>query len=148
MAKFTPQDTKQLDEGGGYDLLPVGDYDFEVTKAEDGLSKSGNEQIKLTLAVYQGDRKYTVWDYLTFTEKSQWKAYSFCKATELVEEFKAGELSAFHCGGRIGELKIGIQKAQDEHPEKNTVKSYIPKEEAARAIPGAKPTAPDDDIPF
>ncbi len=53
MATFKPIDEDKLNQGGGFTVLPPGQYDFEVTKAEDTKSKtSGNDMIKLTLAVF------------------------------------------------------------------------------------------------
>jgi len=46
-------------------LLHEGTYQFVVTKAEDAMSKSNNEMIKLTLKIMdKAGREHTVYDYL------------------------------------------------------------------------------------
>lgn len=162
MAKYTPLNREELEAGNDFEPLAPGKYDFQVNKATEKTSSSGNDMIELILDVFSGDRTYKVWDYLTFTPKSQYKPYNFCKATGLVEDFETGELTAFQCEGCTGEVSIAIQKAASkdgkDYPEKNIVKFYLepvqPESSKAKASPksATKPGHMDDDnlpeIPF
>ena len=130
MAKYTPLNREELEAKNDFEPLAPGRYDFQVHKATEKTSSSGNDMIELILDVYAGDRTYKVWDYLTFTVKSQYKPWNFCKAVGLEKDFETGELTAFQCEGRSGEVNIAIQKAGvgkdgKDHPEKNIVRAYI-----------------------
>ena len=118
----------------------AGTYDFEIHDASEEISKaSGNEQIKLTVWVYdaQGDRK-TVFDYLGATEKVQWKTRQFATSVGLVAQYESGELDVNDIVERTGKLKLGVQKSP-EYGDQNKVIAYLEAEAApARA---ARPAA-------
>jgi hypothetical protein len=58
--------------------LPPGEYPFRVLDAAAKRSKSGNEMIELKLAVGRdADNEVTLFDYLVFDGKSEWKVDAF-----------------------------------------------------------------------
>jgi Protein of unknown function (DUF669) len=66
--------------------FPDGEYQFEVTNAEEKTSNtSGNDMIELTLKIKDGP---TVYDYLVNVEESLWKLDNFRASTG--EEVKPG----------------------------------------------------------
>lgn len=161
--------TKEQANAGGFEPWPVGDYDFEVHDAADDVSDAGNEQIKLTLYVFNEEgRKRTVFDYLPSSEKSQWKVRHFAEAVGLIRSYEAGELDVNDIVEKTGKLKLGFKKATAQYPANNQVADYIPRgDEAERATrpaparpaPAARPAAArqatsranddlSDDIPF
>jgi hypothetical protein len=171
-----PMTKEEADKGGGFVPWVAGEYDFEVSEAEDGQSQSsGRDQIKLVLWVFndEGGRR-TVFDYLGSDEKSQWKVRHFCAAVGLIEKYESGDLEAWDCQGRTGRLALGVRAARGEYQAQNTVRDYIEADAPARASPrpaatakqaAARPTAggstgssvrkpvpagnvEDDDIPF
>lgn len=79
--------------------VPAGVYGLGLVKAEVGLSKAGNDQIKLTLKVLTTESGKevvdgpTVFDYLSFDEKSSWKVDVFLKAIK--RQPKKGEVLTF-----------------------------------------------------
>lgn len=110
-------------------LLPEGTYQFVVTKAEDAMSKSNNEMIKLTLKIMdKSGREHTVYDYLL--EAMEFKLKHFCDATGLEKEYQSDMLLAKHCEGKSGMVDIIVQKGQPNpaggnYADKNSVKDYI-----------------------
>ena len=125
-------------------LLPDGEYDFEVIAAKDKLSKSGNTMIELQLKVWDNaGREHIIFDYLLLS--LMYKVKHFCDAVGLIESYKAGLIKDHECVAKIGKAKIIIQKGKDGYPDKNSVKDYL-------ASKNEEPKKTDnfvsDDIPF
>ena len=148
--KFTAQSEKEIAEAG---MLPEGQYPFEISQAEEKLSKAGNEMIVLTVRVYKPDGTFNlVTDYLM--ESMAYKLRHCAEACGLVERYESGELDETLFVGKTGTLKLGIQKDKTgQYADRNSVKDYI--------VDGEKVSIPksplqevldeddtDDDIPF
>lgn len=119
--QFTPKTEKQLSEER---MLPAGVYDFEVMKAENKISKSGNEMIKITLRVFAPDGStLLVDDYLM--EAMQFKLLHFCECAGLMSKYEAGTLEAFDCEGVAGKVNLKQDPAKDNFQAKNSVKDYV-----------------------
>lgn len=137
------------------DLIPAGIYTFEVMEAIDGVSKAGNDQIKLKLRIFMPDgRERVLFDYLT--PKMEFKIAQFCDMAGIYDKYAAGEFYADDCWGKSGECKIVIQKDKDgNYPDKSAVSSYILSDKALaakqeRKIAEVKQGAEfeDSEIPF
>ena len=90
--RVTPISAKEADAQGS-SILPPGDYDFKVYEASDDVSSSGNEQIKLTLHVFNPAGAHrTVFDYLVNTQKAAWKLRHFAEATGLASQYEVWEM--------------------------------------------------------
>jgi len=132
--RFTPKSEDELNP-----LIPPGDYDGAVLKAEEKLSKAGNEMIALTLRIYLADGNTAlVNDWLM--EKVQYKLLNFCNATGLRPVYDSGELQADHCIGKSVKVKLTI-KMDEIHGDQNSVKDYVC-EKAKPAASGVSPGAP------
>lgn len=132
---FTPKTEEELNKSV---LLQKGEYDFEVMKAEEALSKSGNDMIKLTLKVYgpNGETAH-VYDYLLVA--MEFKLKHFCDSVGLVAEYESGQLTADMCGGRAGRCKLAVETdASGKYDDKNVVKDYV----------ASFGPVPADDTPF
>ena len=150
--RIVPKSQEEIDLEG---LLEKGVYDFEVLKAEDKLSKKGNEMIHIKLKVFHGEGFQFVDDYLM--EAMSYKLRHFCDETGLIDRYESGELNAADCIGRTGKVKIDIEPA-GEFPAKNIVKDYGEKKKADPSAKGPLMNSPpknkvenddpDQDIPF
>lgn len=127
--RITPKSQEEIDLEG---LLEKGVYDFEILKAEDKLSKKGNEMIHVKLKVFSGDGYQLVDDYLM--EAMSYKLRHFCEEAKLLDKYESGELVASDCVGRCGKVKLDIEPGGD-FPAKNVVKDYGEKK---KADPSAK----------
>lgn len=146
---FTPMSEKELAEAN---LLPAGEYDFEVFEAVDTISRAGNEMIALKLWVFNANgRKFTVRDWLVANNVE--KIASFCRAVGLDNEYHAGTVAAEDMQGRTGRAKIKVNPA-GQYPASNGVSFYVkPKAGGATAPAPALARKPalagiDDEIPF
>lgn len=143
--RFSPKTDKELAESN---LLPKGEYDYEVIGAEDTTSQSsGAEMIKLKLRIYHGEAERTLFDYLM--EAMAGKLKHFCDQNGLQQAYQDGTLSAADCVGKCGKADIGIEKDKTgKYPDKNNVRDY-PIAKTARAASGAGFVAEltDDDVP-
>ena len=98
--------------------VPAGNYDFQVVSAEEATSQSGNEMIKLTLAVFVPGRQepVTVYDYLVATEKALFKIEQFAVGVGHPEWFQVngtqaqGSLTAQMCFQMRGKAKFICDK--------------------------------------
>ncbi len=139
---FTPKSDKEISEEN---LLPKGDYDYEVLEAIDSKSKSGNEMITLKLRFFHGESGTRVFkDYLL--EQMAGKLKHFCVSHGMQEHYDKGSLKAEHCMGLAGRATVGIKKDKTgQYPDANTVFDYVVAKAAAVTAP---PSAADDDCPF
>lgn len=123
-----------------------GDYEFLVESAEDKISKSGNEMIKVLLRIYgkEGQSK-EITDYLL--PQMAFKLKHFCKATGLLDKYNNDDLNASDCISRKGFLQLGIEEERPNenggfYPKKNFVKDYL----CEIMVPASD--MPNDDVPF
>lgn len=143
MPQFTPKDPRQIAADG---LLPKGDYDFTVRKADPAISKAGNEMLKLTLTIFCGERTTTIFDYLVFSDGGMSKLFGFCQATGLEEKYHKGEISAHDCEGRSGKCYVKTDDKDADFEPKNAIARYC-KPKSSPTTPEAAPLH-DEDVPF
>ena len=118
--QFTPKSEKEIQAAN---LLPAGEYDFTVVRAEDTKSKAGNDMIKVTIGVYQQNGTQRLMDdYLL--ESVPHKLRHFAETIGLLAQYEMGQLGADELEGRAGRVKIRI-KEQTDYPSKNEVKDYV-----------------------
>lgn len=145
--KLTPLSDQELE---AMNLIPKGDYQFEVVSAEDTTSKSGNDMIKLQLKVWDHEgRENTIYDYLL--EAMPKKLKHFAKHLGLIAKYEAGELLADDCIGKCGTLHLVIQEDKSgKYAPKNSVGDYIQKKEfvSSKSQPVTEEDLFNDEIPF
>jgi hypothetical protein len=154
--KVTPKSDKQLKEAM---LMPIGEYDFQVTEAEEKDSSKGNPMIALKLDVFMEDGKVRFQrDWLmTSSPSMEYKFRPFCEAVGILDLYESGNVDAQALIGRGGRVSIGQQDDKKYGPQ-NTVKDYVvpeagekpaatPKRQPAGVI-GSSSLADDDSIPF
>lgn len=129
-------------------LLKDGDTcDFEVVNAEDKVSKSGNQMIKLTLKAWDSDGKQaTLFYYMIFA----WHIKQFCDATSQLDKFESGKFEASDAMGKCGKFINRIEKdATGQYADKNSVKKFVKaNSEGAKAQSKSDDFIDDADIPF
>lgn len=141
-----------LDQAKAGDLIPPGNYQFEVMEAKESISKAGNDMIELKLKVFMPDgRERILFDYLM--EKLEYKLAHFFECVGLFDKYSAGDVSADDCWGKSGELKVHIQKDKNgQYPDKSAVADYLltPAQSAAKVERkvAAKDEFINDEIPF
>ncbi len=145
-----------------YQLLPDGEYDGVIEKAEARVSGSGNPMIDTTITVYdkQG-RTHSIRDFLVFTPNMQWKAIHCAKSCGLEKEYEEKKfcpeimvkknvrvLLGSQTGKVIPTEKLNGKAPGALYPDKNVIEDYL----ARNGETVNKVTAQDDfisdDIPF
>lgn len=143
--KFSPKTDQQIAEESEFTPWKDGVYDFEITAAEDRLSKAGNEMIALTIKVYDvSGASRTVFDYLL--ESVAYKLRNAASACGVLHLYDGGSLDASDFEGRTGKLKLGTQPAKDIYAAKNIVKDYVIEKPKGKVT--SAPGDLDDEIPF
>lgn len=153
--RFEPKTEKEIAEGN---LLPLGNYDFEVAGAEEKTSKSGNDMIELKVRVYDNEGQgRTIFDYLVDTDGAAYKLRHFAYSVGRGPDYEKGELRADALPGLTGKAKVFVKKDKSgQYPDKNAIADYLPPGTAlgngAQAPltrdPRPEPPAYDPDVPF
>lgn len=108
-------------EGGAFQLIPDGDYYFEVVDAKDKQSSNKNDMIELKCKI---DGRY-VWDNLVFTEKAYWKINQFLASVGLHPgDGQEIMLDASECIGQKGRMTVGHEQGQNGK-DRNVVVAYL-----------------------
>lgn len=142
--RFTPQTEKELFQSL---VLPKGIYNYEVVSAEDALSKSGNEMIKLGLKVWDNQGKvHIIYDYLL--EAMPFKLRHFAEYAGIIDKYNLGNFEAADCLHRGGQLELVVQEAKENFPMKNSVKDYVKTDKSVKVAPEINTAEFDDQIPF
>lgn len=145
--KFSAKD----DNNVSYELLPEGDYEFEVEESTLQTAKKGGYQWKVTLRIDpEGKPSRKVWEYFPETEKMEWKFSAFLKCIGLIPVDSEAEFDTElmkDSVGEIGKCRLGIQASDGTYPAKNTVKSFLrPEKTELKEDPKIKINP--DDLPF
>lgn len=126
--RFQPKTEKQIAEEN---LRPAGIYSFEIADAKDKVSKTGNDMIELGIRLFdnEGNPCGYITDYLL--EKLAYKLRHASVACGLLDKYELGTLTADNFTGKMGELKLIIQKDKSgQYPDKNSVADYVTKKES------------------
>lgn len=146
---FTPLSDEELDMAN---LLPEGEYDFQVSKSARRTSKQGNAMAELQIKTWDRFGKICmIFDYLVFSTVNMniRKISHFCKSVGLHAKYKEGNLPE-ELDGYSGKCLVGIQDQQSNpnggfYPKKNVVLDYI---EQNPSIENKKVEEFSDEIPF
>lgn len=145
--RTTPKTQEQLDQER---MLPAGEYDFTIDKAEDKISRSQNEMIELSLTIFTGNGERRMKDWVM--DKVAHKLRHFAYAVGVGPMYEAGALVAQELVGRSGKVILKQGKAQGDFPARNEVADYVPLKDAkptpapTRVVPVSAPS--DNDPPF
>ena len=139
--RVTPIDDKTAD-ASGFQPWPAGEYGFEVKDCVEAVSASGNEMIKLTLAIFNPDgASRTVFDYLLSSDKGQWKVRHFMQSVGLLPSYEAGIIDTTEIFERSGRCKVTIRPARDNYAAQNQVLDYLGEPERQTALPVTRQAA-------
>lgn len=120
--KYVPREEKEIRSSL---VIPPGEYDFEVVRAAEKVSKSGNDMIELDLKVFHDAGESYVRDWLVpGSDLGDLKLNRFAFATGLEDIFFNGGLSEAACLGACGKARITISSSE-EYGDQNSVKGYV-----------------------
>lgn len=118
--KITPKTEEEIKSAF---CLPEGEYPFEISAAEDTVSKSGNDMIKMTVRVFKADGNFNlVTDYLLAS--MEYKLRHACEACGVLDKYETGVLNGADFIGKEGVLKLSIRKS-DQYGDQNQIKDYV-----------------------
>lgn len=135
--------------------LSEGCATFCVTSAEEAVSSTGNDMIKLKIVVEdENGASGTVFDHLVSTPKTQWKIKQFLCGIGQEDHYKRGELLASFCDGAVGKCRIKkkadskwFEIAEYINPE-NQEQDDKGEKEAKKTQGNSFGNDPDNDLPF
>lgn len=134
--QFTPKSRDELRP-----TLPDGEYSATVIKAEDTVSKRGNDMIALTLRIYGDTGNVLANDWLIPNAAGMWKVFNFCEAANKMDRYNDGDLTANDCLNAevIVKVKTEAQEGFDPQPR---IKDYLKERTAQNGKPKYE-TAPE-----
>lgn len=148
---FTPLSEQELQIAS---LMPEGIYDYQVVKAEDKISKAGNEYTSINLMVWDEQGK----EHIIYTNMALIKLLKhFCDVNNMEEQYKSGNIIAASFEGKNGgKVQLGIEGEKPKegggnYKAKNIVLDYIAPsaDSTMKPLPAAKKDDfLNDDIPF
>ena len=153
--RFTPLTEEELQMQA---LVPEGVYSYQVLKAEEKISKAGNDYISLTLRIWDNEgREHSVFTNLALVKLLK----HFCDVNGMQSTYQSGNVNADNCNGLSGgRVMLGVEEAKPKpdggmYNAKNIVKDYIVAPQgsmsapaAMRPLPDAKDAFYDDSVPF
>ena len=135
--QFTPKTKKEIDSLG---LMPEGVYPFTIAKAENKVSKKGNEMISLTLNVIDSHSKsWVIYDYLL--ELIAEKLYNAAHVCGLKDKYVAGALDASDFENCQGMVKVAIER-DNRDKNRNVIRDYV------FPVGSENPKDLNDEVPF
>ncbi len=149
--RFNPMTEEELQVAS---LLPEGIYVYKVIESEDRVSQAGNDYVKITLRVWDGEGK----EHKVFTNMALTKLLKhFCDVNGMENEYSSGDIAAISfmnkSGGMVS-LKIEDAKPDGKggmYKAKNIVHDYISESKPSSLMPlSASKTEEfiDSEIPF
>jgi hypothetical protein len=150
---FTPLSDAEID---AINLLPDGDYDFEVIKSTPKISSNKNPMAELQLKFFDGNGKsYIVFDRLIFSTVplNIRKVKHFCDSVGLREEYDRGSIRE-DLKGFLGKASIATEDKKPDgkggmYPRKNIVVDYVVSDKKSMPKLEEKEVEfKDDDLPF
>lgn len=164
---FTPKTEEQVQKDfeeakSRFAPWPAGRYRFEITNAEDDVTKKPDKEgktypmIVLTMNVYNNSGEVKIQKDWLLASMS-YKLRHCAVACGLIDHYNAGKLPAYLFGNCKGELDLVIQKGKQKkdqqgnlipgefYGDSNAVSDYV-----INSVPAAPSPEPelDDEIPF
>ncbi len=132
-------DPNQAEEGGGFALLPVGNYTVKVIETEERNSKAGNAMVELVLEVQNTEHyKARLWDYLVeghpFTHTKTAQVLTSCGLSQVAQSINADTFL-----GKIGVVHVKHDEHQGETRSK--VSYWVTDHNAQQAAAAPAPAA-------
>lgn len=155
--KVAPVDEKEYSMRN---VWPKGVYPCTVAKCEEGASKkSGDPFFKCEVQIFNDAGNYrTVTSYIMGAGKAAWQLRSAAEAFNVLEKYRAGELTTHDIEGKNAYAKVGVEEDESgQYGPKNIIREFTAKPPKSKATDGA--SAPsghpvndepplDDSIPF
>lgn len=149
-------------EAGGFDALPVGEYEaivsaVEVTQTKGGEGKEKKPMLKATLTiredVEQAGKKRKLFDNMVWQDSLMWKFQQVAKAVQIPEGEDIETLEDFANAIAYKAVRIRVGQRTYNGEVQNDIKGWgEPKFEGGGAVgnPNAGGTidVSDDDLPF
>jgi hypothetical protein len=131
-----------------FKVPPVADYDCQITKAEEGISKAGAKMIKLTVKLQHPEYHNELWDFIVDGPYAQQKMYEVLSACGVEPQIGQAVNSSIFIG-KIAKIRI---KHEDYNGEPQARVAYWRRGKAtAQATVEAPKTSKHDvneEIPF
>lgn len=110
-------------ERGSFDPFPPGEYDYEISSAEDTQSKAGNDMIHITLFIFNSEgHKRIVHDYLL--DSAAWKIKQLAASCGMLAKFESGEIEAYELEGKTGRCRLRVESSE-QYGSQNKIHAYI-----------------------
>lgn len=126
-------------------LIPEGQYDATILKAEDAVSKKGNEMLVVVVHIWGPDGNHVeVTDYLVDTPQMQFKIRHLCESTHV--DYATPVLLPEHFTGKP--VRVNVGRKVDSYGAKNVIYDYLPRGGEGPVVQMMPAQESDPDLPF
>ena len=107
--------------------LSEGPANFEVSSAQEKVSKSGNAMMELKLRVWDiNGVEGIIYDYLVDIEQMAYKIKHFWESVEFMSVYESGNFSSDDCIGKAGKCELKWKKSKNtQYPDRMVIADYI-----------------------
>jgi hypothetical protein len=131
-------------------ILEEGIYPFTVKSALEGISKSGNNMVTLTLEIWNHEGKsFIVKDFLVAVESMCYKIRNFWKSVGKPERYETGNIFIDEFINQSGLVKTRLEKEMNGDRRFVRVADYMqPIDKIEENLNDSENFLSDDDLPF
>lgn len=120
MITFQPKTDKELEER---QLLPRGEYAFEIIEATETTSLAGNAMIEMRVRVTKNGLARILPDYVLPLRPAKFR--NCCIACGVEEKYLSGSVTDDDLLGKRGKARVGVERAKRGFGPKNVIVDYL-----------------------
>lgn len=146
-------DDEIVDEGGNYELLPEGDYDFTVAKVERARSQDNTKKgglpacnmAKVTFTVWGPDSSRDITENFVLHSKMEWKLSQLFLSVGMKKHGEPLRMNWTGIVGKTGKCQVKIKtfkKKDNSEGTSNEIKKYYAYDEEVTTVSAQPNTAP------
>jgi hypothetical protein len=120
MLTFQPKSDKEIDER---QLLPRGEYAFEIIEATEATSQAGNPMIEMRVRIIKNGFDRILPDYVLPLRPAKWR--NVCIACGVHDKYLAGSVTDDDLLGKRGKARVGVERAKRGFPARNVIVDYL-----------------------
>jgi len=118
--QFQPRTEQEIEER---QLLPRGDYAFEIIEATETTSLAGNAMIELRVRITKNGFARILPDYVLPLRPAKFR--NCCVACGVEEKYLNGSVTDDDLLGKRGKAKVGVERAKRGFPSRNVIVDYL-----------------------
>ena len=118
--QFAPKSAQDIEER---QLLPRGEYMFEIIEATETISQAGNPMIEMRVRVTRTGYARILSDYILPQRPAKFR--NACIAVGVEDKYLSGTVSDDDFVGKRGKVMVGVERAKRGFGRRNVIVDYL-----------------------